>query len=70
VSTDDVDLSTVAEDEETARAQIDKMEEEGPPEDLADCPTGYLDRAVGVVTEGSACPVLGQFPHAGQQELA
>jgi hypothetical protein len=40
VSTDDVDLSTVAEDEETARAQIDKMEEEGPPEDLADCPTG------------------------------
>ena len=40
MSTDDVDLSTVAEDEETARAQIDKMEEEGPPEDLADCPTG------------------------------
>ncbi len=40
VSTDDVDLSTVAEDEETARAQIDKMEEDGPPEDLADWPTG------------------------------
>jgi hypothetical protein len=30
----------VADDEETARAQIDKMEEEGPPEDLADWPTG------------------------------
>ncbi len=40
VSTDDVDLSTVADDEETARAQIDKMVEEGPPEDLGDWPTG------------------------------
>ena len=40
VSTDEVELSTVAEDEDTARAQIDKMEEDGPPEDLADWPRG------------------------------
>lgn len=40
VGTDEVELSTVAEDEDTARAQIDKMEEDGPPEDLADWPRG------------------------------
>ena len=40
VSTDDVELSTVADDEDTARAQIDKMEEDGPPEDLGDWPRG------------------------------
>ncbi|CAA9513839.1 MAG: hypothetical protein AVDCRST_MAG17-2160 [uncultured Solirubrobacterales bacterium] len=40
VGTDEVELSTVAEDEDTARAQIDKMEEDGPPEDLGDWPTG------------------------------
>ena len=30
----------MAEDEDTARAQIDKMEEDGPPEDLSEWPTG------------------------------
>ncbi len=40
VGTDEVELSTVAEDEDTARAQIDKMVEDGPPDDLADWPRG------------------------------
>lgn len=40
VSTDEVELDTIAEDEDTARAQIDKMEEEGPPENLGDWPRG------------------------------